>query len=155
MRFWPCVALALTALFLWAVPAMAQTEPAGLAASLPLEITEVVTGGSWVDGPASGSYRTITVQSAATAETSEVFLQWIGSRSPVSALQILSSVPLREFNDHKLASASINLDAEIDGRIKISVTGQDNNGRPETLVFVATKPSQYEVVPPEKASATK
>ena len=155
MRILACVFFGLLAVLIGPIPAMAQTDPAGLAASLPLEITEVVTGGTWVDGPASGSYRTITIQSAPPAETSEVFLQWIGSRSPVSALQILSSVPLRAFNDRKLASASVNLDADVDGRIKILITGQDNNGRPEMVTFIATKPGQYEVVPPDSGSATK
>lgn len=132
----------------------AQSEGAddglGLVARLPIEVSEVVSGGTWIDGQASGSYRTVTIQTFAPVEMAEVYLQWVGSRSPAEPMQIISSVPLREFNEQKLASASITLDAEADGVAKIVIAGQDSAGNAAGLVsFVAAGPGQYELVPPE------
>lgn len=121
-----------------------------MAARLPVEVSEVVTGGTWTDGQASGSFRTVTIQTFAPVEMAEVFLQWVGSRSPVEPLQIMSSVPLREFNEQKLASASITLDIETEGAARIVVAGQDAGGRPAALLtFAAAAPGRYEVVPSE------
>jgi hypothetical protein len=140
----------------WVSPVQAQSEPASIAARLPLEVTEVVTGGTWVEGSASGTYRTVTVFTAAPTETVDVFLQWIGSRSPVDPLQILSSLPLREFNELKLTSASVTLDDEAEGRVKITIAGQDGNARAAApITFIATKPGQYTVGVPEPATEAK
>jgi len=130
--------------------AAGETDPMGLASRLPVDITEVVTGGVWTNGTASGAYRTVTVQSYAPVETVDVFIQWVGSRSPAEPLQIISSVPLREFNSQKLTSASITLESEVEGIAKVVIAGQDAAGRSVALLtFVATMPGQYEVVPPE------
>ncbi len=130
--------------------AYAQSEGMGLAARLPVEVSEVVSGGTWIEGRASGSYRTVTIQTYTPVEVAEVYLQWIGSRSPAEPLQIISSVPLREFNEQKLASASITLDTEVEGAAKIVVAGQDAGGRAAGLLsFSATGPGRYEVVPSE------
>lgn len=137
-------------------PAQAQSEPASLAARLPIEVTEVVTGGTWVEGSASGTFRTVTVLTSTPVETTEVFLQWIGSHSPVEPLQILSSLPLREFNDLKLASASVTLDDEAEGRVRITIAGQDTGARAAAPVtFIATKPGQYLIAAPEPATEAK
>ena len=129
---------------------VAESEGLGLAARLPVEVSEVSSGGTWIDGQASGSYRTVTIQTYAPVEIAEVFLQWVGSRSPSEGLQIISSVPLREFNEQKLASASITLEAEVEGSARIVIAGQDAAGRAAGLMsIVATGPGRYEVVPSE------
>jgi hypothetical protein len=130
--------------------AVAESEGLEVASRLPVEVAEVVSGGTWIDGQASGSFRTVTIQTYAPSEMAEVYLQWIGSRSPVEPLQVISSVPLREFNEMKLASASITLDTETEGVAKIVVAGQDAGGRPAGLLsFRATGPGRYELVPSE------
>lgn len=128
----------------------AQSEGLAFAARLPVEVSEVVSGGTWIEGQASGSYRTVTIQTFAPVEVAEVFLQWVGSRSPVEPLQIISSVPLREFNDQKLAQASITLETDVEGVAKIVIAGQDAAGRAVGLLsFRATGPGQYVVEPPD------
>ncbi len=124
--------------------AQAETDGLGIASRLPVEVLEVVSGGSWSEGTASGSYRTVTVQSAGNADSAEVYLQWIGSRTAASPLQIISSLPLREFNAQKLGSASVNLETEEEGVARISISAQDGSGKTSTVMFVARLPGQYE-----------
>ena len=147
---WPLRALlAVIAALISAQAALAQSEGLGIAAQLPVEVPEVVSGGAWIDGTASGSYRTVTVQIFAPVEHAEVFLQWVGSRTPAEPLRIISSVPLREFNDKKFTSASITLEADADGSARIVIAGQAEDGRAvDLLEFSARQPGQYEVVSP-------
>ena len=132
-------------------PAMAaEFDGLALASRLPVEVSEVVSGGTWIDGQASGTYRTITIQNTVPVEAAEVYLQWIGARTPADPLQIMSSVPLREFNEQNLASASITLETEREGEVRIIIAGQDGDARPvELLTFLATTPGLYKRVPPE------
>ena len=148
MRYiWRRTLLSVVGAALAAGSAIAEPDAAGLAAAVPVEVTEIVSGGSWVEGTASGSFRTVTIQSYVPAEVAEVWLQWIGSRSPAEPVQIISSVPLREFNDQKLTSASVTLDGETDGTARIMITGQDSDQRAAAaLNFLATKPGLYEPV---------
>ena len=64
----------------------------------------------------------------------------------VDPVQIVSSVGLREFNDQKLAWASVAIDTETEGSATITVTGQDAEQRPVgPLTFVATVPGVYKL----------
>lgn len=140
----------------WTPSAAAEPEAMGIASRLAVEVTEVVTGGTWIDGAASGAYRTVTVQTSAPEETVDIFIQWIGTRSAAEPPQIISSVPLREVNALKLATASITLESEVEGIAKIIVAGQDASGRTAGLVtFVATTPGRYEALPPDAAEGAR
>lgn len=132
--------------------AWAQPEGLGVASQLPVEVLEVVTGGTWSEGSASGAYRTVTVQNSANPDIAEVYLQWIGTRTATSPLQIISSVPLREFNDKKLGSSSVSLETGIDGSAHIGIAAEDNEGNPAIMTFEAHMPGHYELLP-EPASA--
>jgi hypothetical protein len=125
--------------------ATAQSAPS-IASQMPVEVLEVVSGGTWSEGSASGSYRTISVQSASNAEISEVYVQWIGSRTASSPMQIISSIPLREFNEKKLGSASVSLESENDGEARIGIAAQDTEGHPSMTTFSARMPGRYELL---------
>jgi hypothetical protein len=137
-------------------PAALDLDASRIVATLPVEVVEIASGGSWISGQSSGTYRTVTLLISQPEEVSQVYLQWIGSRTPAAPLQIIASVPLREFNMLKLSSASIVLDAEIEGQAKITITGPDaETGPPQTVVFLATDPGLYQPlsVPPPLAPA--
>lgn len=115
---------------------------------VPIEVSEVVSGGTWTDGPASGSFRTVTVQVPGETDVAQVFLQWIGSRSPVEPIELLMSVPVSEFNGLKLPSASVTIDAETEGEVRIDIAGQPSEAQQSVIVvLVATTPGHYSVVP--------
>ena len=124
--------------------AIAGPLAAGIASGVPVEIGEVVAGGTWIDGSASGSFRIVTVQISGDTERAEVYLQWIGSRTPVDPIQIITSVGLREFNDMKAAWASVAIDAETAGTAKVTVSGQDGEQQAiGPMTFIATLPGVY------------
>jgi hypothetical protein len=128
--------------------AFAQSVGSGIAAALPVELTEVTSGGSWIDGSSSGTYRVVIVLGGPPDEAAEVHIQWIGSRTPASPLQIIASTPIKEFNDLRLSSASISVDAEIDGEARVSITGPETPGEtPVAVSIVAQLPGQYALVP--------
>ena len=122
-------------------------DPSSIVARLPVEVLEVATGGTWSEGSAaSGSYRTVTLQSSADADRAEVFLQWIGTRTISGPYQIISSLPLREFNDKHWGSASVSLETEIDNEARIAIAAQDRDGKPTMMTVIARLPGRYEVV---------
>lgn len=133
----------------------AAAEPQGpgsIASAVPVEVAEVVSGGNWIDGAASGLFRTVTIQGVGPAETVQVYLQWVGSRSPVAPIEVISSLALREFNELQLASASVTLEGDDDGLARIVITGQDTDARATApITFLASLPGVYKVVPPEAA----
>ena len=130
--------------------AIAREAASALAAAVPVEVAEVVSGGTWIDGQASGTFRTITIQAQGNTEIATVFLQWIGSRSPVDAIEIIASLPLREFNEQNLATASVSLENDADGAARIVIAGQDADARPAALLtIIATLPGVYKIVPPD------
>lgn len=143
--------LLIAALLLGAAPAVsAESESASVAAKLSVDVSEVVSGGTWVEGTGGGYYRTVSVVSFAPEEMVEIYLQWVGWRAMGEPLTIISSVPLKEVNERKLFSASISLETDTPNVTRITVAGQDGEGRADALmVFQATTPGRYQVLPPE------
>jgi hypothetical protein len=129
--------------------AMSATFGAESSVRVPIEIVEVVSGGSWVSGTQSGFWRTVTVMVSRPNDSSEVYLQWVGSRSPTAPLEIIASAPLREFNDLHLPSSSVALDSDMDGEARIVVTGETEGRQPTAMTFIARLPGQLEFVPGE------
>jgi hypothetical protein len=137
------------ALIALAIPtAGAQSVGVGIAAALPVELTEVTSGGSWIDGTASGTYRVFVVIGGIPDEGAEVHIQWIGSRTPASPLQIIASMPIKEFNTLRLPSATISVDAEVDGEARVSIAGPETPGEtPVVMSILAGLPGQYTRMP--------
>lgn len=82
------------------------------------------------------------------SEWAQVFLQWIGSRSPVEPVQLLVSLPVAEFNALKLPSASVTIDTGTDGGTRIEITGQESEiGPPTTVTLIASTPGHYRIMP--------
>ena len=124
------------------------------AETVPINVSEVVSGGTWTDGAASGWFRTVTVQVPGEPEVAQVYLQWIGSRSPVEPVELLTSVPVSEFNGLKLPSASVSIEAETEGEARIDIVGQESaNHPPATVTLIATTPGHYTIIAPVAQNA--
>jgi hypothetical protein len=138
------------------VSVSAKAAPLGAerAEAVPMDVVEVVSGGSWADGSSSGFWRTVTVMTSRPTEASEIYVQWVGSRRPTAPLEILTSSPLREFNELHLSSSSVALDSETEGQVRIVVTGEDASKLPIAMTFIAGLPGKLERVADEPATTS-
>lgn len=136
-----------------ATAALAQGRPPEqIAQSVPVDVPEVVTGGAWTDGKASGVYRALVVLSGQKEAASHVFLQWIAVNSSTLVPEIAKTVAVKEVNDKKLPSAFITLQADKEGEVILIVTTIDTKtNKEQTLAFKATKPGVYQPTEPPKA----
>lgn len=126
--------------------------PEQIAQSVPVEVPEVVTGGAWTDGKASGVYRALVVLSGQKEAVSHVFLQWISVRPDTLVPEIAKTVAVKEVNDKKLPSAFITLQADKEGEAILIVTTIDpKTNNEQAIAFKATKPGVYQPTQPPKA----
>lgn len=128
----------------WTGAAHAQgRSPEQVAASIPTEVPEVHTGGSWQDGGAQGVFRTITVLSG-KENTAHVVLQWISLKPDSPIPEVAKSVLIKEVSDKKLPNAFVTLEADKEGEATIVVASFDPATNKDVAVaFKATKPGVY------------
>jgi desulfoferrodoxin (superoxide reductase-like protein) len=145
-------AAAVLALSVWTAsaqaPASAQAQgaaktPDQIAATIPTEVPEVHTGGSWQDGAAQGVFRTITVLSAKD-NTAHVFIQWIALKADNPIPEIAKTVLIKEVTEKKMPNAFVTLEADKEGEATIIVASFDPATNKDVAVaFKATKPGTY------------
>ena len=126
----------------------AAAENAGkLVDSLPTEIADVVTGGSWSADKQGGFYRAIVVMTGSEKDFgARVFLQWLALSETNPVPKVLATVPIKEVNDQKLANASIEIEGEEskDNEITIIVSSYDFDADKDISLFVkGTAPGKY------------
>lgn len=116
------------ALLLLAAGDRAQAQDAGkFAAQIPAEVTEVVTGGTWTDGDASGVFRGIVVTAPTGKDASQasVIVQWLSVDKSGAAGKVVKSVAVKEVSDKKLQNAFLALDAENENELTLIITSYD------------------------------
>ena len=127
--------------------ASAADDDAKVVESLPPEVADVVTGGSWSEGKQGGFYRAIVVMSGTEQSFgARVFLQWLALSETDPVPKIVATVPLKEVNDHKLGNASIEIEGEEskDNEITIIVSSYDFDADKDISLYVkGTAPGKY------------
>ncbi len=164
--------LAIAALLI--VPFVASTSTAkadgsDIANSLPAQIPEILTGGSWTNGSVGGVYRAVVVMSKAQASKpdlsaksqtvaattdeqkpvverkAEVFIQWISHEKGKASAKIYKTVSIREFNEKQLRHAFLAMNTLKDNEMTLLVTSYDEGSDKDIQVSVkATSPGNYE-----------
>lgn len=154
---------------LCAVSTMARADSTDVVSSLPAQIPEIVTGGSWKNGDIGGVYRAVVVlskadhkktgllskasadQTAAAPEPiqqerkAEVFIQWIAYENGKATSKIVKTVSVKEFNEKQLRHAFLAMDTLKDNEMTLLVTSYDENKDKDVSVSVkATTPGIYE-----------
>jgi hypothetical protein len=122
-------------------PTAAQTSEE-IAAAVPIDIPEVVSGGEWQDGGSIGAYRAVVLLAPLGNEAQAlVFVQWIGAKDANSPLDIVQNIAIKDVSDRKLPMASIAIEAEKENEAIIIVTSADPKTQaPIVLAYKATKP---------------
>ncbi len=135
-------------------PAAAEDD-AKLVASVPPEVADVVTGGSWSAGDQGGLYRAFVIMTDSGGEFgARIFLQWLSLSDDNPVPSVVKTVPIKEINDQNLPNASIEIEAEEDkdNQTLLVVSGYDFDADKEILLFVkAGEPGVYfiEKTPPK------
>jgi hypothetical protein len=159
-------ALMAFALLPLASPAVAGDDTK-LVESIPPEVADVVSGGSWSADKKGGFYRAFVIMSGDQKSFgAHVYLQWLAlsNDSPIPA--VVKTVPVKEVNDQNLANASIEIDAEEnkDNEITVIVSSYDfdadkditlyvNAGQPGTYSMAKAPPKGPAGPPPKDAEA--
>ncbi len=166
--------LAIAALLLapvLAVSSIARADSSDIANSLPAQIPEILTGGSWSNGTVGGVYRAVVVISDAPVQTTslaeksqkvssttsngkgkpaterkaEVFIQWISHEKGKANSKIVKTVSIREFNEKQLRHAFLAMDTLKDNEMTLLVTSYDEGSDKDISISVkATTPGKYE-----------
>lgn len=123
--------------------AQAQTGPTALeiAGGVPVEIGEVMAGGSWTDAGRIGVYRTIVVLTGPNdAPRADVVVQWIGMKAEGGPAEVVKAVAIKQVADAGLSNAQVALEAEREDEITILVTSYDADAKLTAIAFKAGKP---------------
>ena len=120
-----------------------QRSPAEIAAAVPIDVAEVMAGGSWQDGGMNGIYRTVVVVTGPNeAPKADVIVQWIGAKAEGGVPEIIQSTVIKDIADKKLPNAQVALEADKEDEAVILVTSYDADAKPTVAAFKASKPGQ-------------
>jgi hypothetical protein len=153
--------------FFWCAPAFAQNSPpltayqAGPALELsnriPLNISEVITGGSWSTADANGTYRAVVVNGLGPDGRTDVVLQWLIIENDERLPKLAASASLRLPEEIDSPDIFVAFDIGDDGETMLIIGTYDFAAEEETLQFARLgEPSVFEFVdaPPQKNGPT-
>ncbi len=96
-------------------------DPQAIAVSVPVEVAEVVNGGSWSQEGKTGFYRAIVIIPG--GGPANVFVQLLSLAEENTPPAIIVTVPIKEVSEQSFASAFLAMDAETDNEMILIVTG--------------------------------
>jgi hypothetical protein len=138
---------ALPALALAAISPAAAQDELKLVESVPAEIAELTTGGSWTANGDGGFYRAFVVMSGEGDDFgARVYLQWLMIADDSPAPKVVKTLPVAEINEQGLDNASIEIESEEgeDNRSTLVVSSYDFENDKEILLLVqAEEPGKY------------
>lgn len=118
------------------LPAYAE-DVAAVAAALPIEVTEVVSGGNWTEGDASGVFRAITVTKP-DGETAQahVIVQMLETDKTGNVLKVAKTISVKEVEEKKLTNASLAMDVENDNELTLIINSYDSEKDQDTSLLM-------------------
>ncbi len=131
--------MAATLIVAFATLSIAKAEDATkLALTIPAEVTEVATAGSWADGDASGVFRAIvlTVPSGETTEA-HLVLQLLTLSTDGSPNKVNKTVLVKKIDDKKLPNAFLAVEEDgTENEVTWRVTTYDSNSNADIGALV-------------------
>ena len=133
----------------WGYPVSAAEDTEKLAAAVPPEISEVVSGGTWSASGTSGVYRAIVVATAgAGGQQANIIVQMLALENAAAVPKVVKSVMIKEVADKKLANAFLAMDAETDNEMTLIVTAYGAGADQDTSMHVKFNGTgTYEILP--------
>ena len=129
-------------------PAPGQIGPAmELSSRIPMNVSEVITGGSWSTPEASGIYRAIVVYDLAPDRRADVVLQWLEIDDDATLPRLVASAPLQLPEGMDTSSIFVAFDIGNQDETMLMVGTYDFQSDQETLRFAKLgAPMAYEFV---------
>ncbi|MEJ2124547.1 MAG: hypothetical protein P8Y67_13005 [Alphaproteobacteria bacterium] len=134
------------------LPAYAE-DVSAVAASLPIEVTEVVSGGNWTQGENTGVFRAITITKHGGEVTQAyVRVQMLATDKAGNVLKVAKTIPVKEVEEKKLANAFLSMDVENDNELNLIITSYDSEKDQDiSLLAKFDATGKYSIVtPPEE-----
>lgn len=129
----------------WGYSVSAAEDTEKLAAAVPPEVTEVVSGGTWSENGTSGVYRAIVV---GDGQQANIIVQMLSLESAAAIPKVVKSVLIKEVAEKKLANAFLAMDAETDNEMTLIVTAYGAGADQDTSMHVKFNGTgTYEILP--------
>ncbi|MGO8778615.1 MAG: hypothetical protein ACLQKK_06850 [Rhodomicrobium sp.] len=131
--------MAATLIVAFATLSTARAEDAAkLALSIPAEVTEVATAGSWADGDASGVFRAIVLTApAGEATQAHLVLQLLTLGTDGSPNKVYKTVTVKKIDDKKLPNAFLAVEEDgTENEVTWRVTTYDSNSNADISALV-------------------
>ena len=131
--------LAATLIVAFATFSMAKAEDAGkLALTVPAEVTEVATAGSWADGEASGVFRAIVLTTPSGESTqAHMIVQLLTLGTDGSPNKVHKTVLVNRIDEKKLPNAFLAVEEDgTENEVTWRVTTYDSNSNADIGALV-------------------
>ena len=126
-------------------PVGAAEEPEKLAAAVPVEVSEVVSGGTWSTGATNGIYRAMVV---GDGQQANIIVQLLALETAPATPKVVKSVAIKEVAEKKLANAFLAMDAEKENEMTLIVTSYGGGSDQDTSMHVKfNSAGAYEILP--------
>ncbi len=136
--------MAATFIVAFATLSSAKAEDAAkLALSIPAEVTEVATAGTWSDGDASGVFRaTVLTSPSGDGTQAHLVLQLMAVSAEGNTSKVFKTVPVKKIDEKKLPNAFLAVEEDgTENEVTWRVTSYDSNSNADigALVTVNSK----------------
>jgi hypothetical protein len=109
-------------------------DAAAIAGTLPVEVSEVVSGGTWSDGANNGLYRALVVIPASSGVQAHVFVQLLALQKDSPGAKLVKTVPIKEVSEQSFSTAFLAMDAETENEMTLIVTGYGSGTDQDTTM---------------------
>lgn len=128
------------------IPAANAADAEKIAAAVPVEIAEVVNGGTWNDNNQNGFYRAIVVTPGSGAPAS-VIVQLLGVESENAAPKVAKTILVKEVSERAFPNVYLAMDAETENEMTLIVTAYGTETDQDTAIhFKFDVKGNYEIL---------
>lgn len=112
-------------------------DPIAMAQAVPVEISEVVSGGIWSDGGMEGVYRAVVILTPeGDRMNANVVVQQIALQEPGQSPKLVKSIAIKEVLEKKLSNAFLSMNAESEEGMMLIITSYDPEKEEQSALFV-------------------
>lgn len=112
-------------------------DPVEMARNMPVEISEVVSGGIWAHGGMEGVYRALVIlKPEGEAVIANVIVQQIAFQQAGQLPKLIKSIAIEEVLEKKLGNAFLSMNSESEKGMTLIITSYDPEKEEQSALFV-------------------